>query len=239
MKNDLFDDHSWLKTLPSGKKDSTHGGWDSHAHVVKKCYESHPALPVGEYVIYGGSCAYPVVTDADIYVALDFMRAPISAQPWNPPDGKLHTAFYIPDMKAPTDPAEFKRMVTWLAAQLIAGKKVHVGCVGGHGRTGTVLAALVNEMTGEADAITYVRTNYCHKAVESAAQIHFLHEHFGIKKAKPTKLGHVSTASYSGKSSSQKSGELFSVGASSATARYTSVPSNKSIWGLTNKTVGL
>lgn len=37
-------------------------------------------------------------------------------------------------------------------------------------------------MMGEEDAITYVRKNYCQKAVESKSQVEFLHKHYGIKK---------------------------------------------------------
>ena len=54
-------------------------------------------------------------------------------------------------------------------------------------------------MRGETDAITYVRTHYCPKAVESTAQIDFLHKHFGIKKQKGSKSSVVWTkGSYSG-----------------------------------------
>jgi hypothetical protein len=56
----------------------------------------------------------------------------------------------------------------------------------GHGRTGTFLAALVATM-GENDAINYVRTNYCQKAVESRVQVDFLAKHFGVKSASGTK----------------------------------------------------
>ena len=73
-------------------------------------------------------------------------------------------------MQAPKDAVEFKKMVVWLKEQGQAGKKIHIGCIGGHGRTGTLLAALVKEVTGNVDAIAYVRKNYCAKAVESNSQ---------------------------------------------------------------------
>jgi hypothetical protein len=41
-----------------------------------------------------------------------------------------------------------------------AGEQVEVGCLGGHGRTGT--------------AVAWVRASYCQKAVETAAQEAFI-----------------------------------------------------------------
>ncbi len=153
---------------------------------INRCYHSHHPLPLKDgLVIYGGSCMSPVLQDADIYVGLDrTMAHSPRAYPWEPGESFL---FPIQDMHAPENPAQFKNLIDWLAVQLIAQKKVHVGCVGGHGRTGTVFAALVKVMLGEPDAIAYVRQHYCKKAVETAAQIDFLVKHFGITPAEPTK----------------------------------------------------
>lgn len=154
--------------------------------VAKRCYETHPPLPIGNgLVVYGGSCAHPIVTSADVYVGLDMtMRKTSMRFPWEDGDEIL---FPIPDMRVPSDPAQFKKLLEWLAVQLAAKRKVHVGCIGGHGRTGLVLSALVNVITGEKDAISYVRESYCKKAVESVEQIDFLEKHFGIARANPTK----------------------------------------------------
>jgi hypothetical protein len=100
------------------------------------------------------------------------------APPW---EGKISYRYPVTDMHAPSDPATFDKLVRWLAEQIEAGKKVHVGCIGGHGRTGTLFAALVKVMLGEEDAIQYVRDGYCKKAVESKAQVDFLVKHYGIK----------------------------------------------------------
>ena len=162
--------------------------WGTHTSPKKaapRCYESHPPLPlvdaVGTYNIYGGSCSDPVVLDADIYIGFDYMRAKHFQYPWNPATSTvIEIAFPITDMRAPSNPEEFKKMITWVCNQLREGKKIHAGCIGGHGRTGTFLAAVVAEFTGEKDAITYVRANYCKKAVESVEQIKFLGAHYGI-----------------------------------------------------------
>jgi protein-tyrosine phosphatase len=56
-----------------------------------------------------------------------------------------------------------------------AGESVEIGCVGGHGRTGTALAWLAF-LTGPhaADAVAWVRAHYCPRAVETAAQERFI-----------------------------------------------------------------
>ena len=56
---------------------------------------------------------------------------------------------------------------------------VEIGCLGGHGRTGTALACLaVLAGTPAAEAVAWVRGAYCPKAVETDAQRAFV-ESFG------------------------------------------------------------
>lgn len=51
------------------------------------------------------------------------------------------------------------------------GWVVEVGCIGGHGRTGTVLACMgVLAGLEPKESIKYVRKNYCHETVEGAKQ---------------------------------------------------------------------
>lgn len=166
----------------------------------QRCYETHKPLPIGEFLIYGGSCSSPMVSNADIYVGFDMsMRHTEKQWPWEPGESLLYP---IPDMGVPKNVEEFKKLIAWLAVQLTAHKLIHIGCIGGHGRTGTVMAALVTHMTGEKDSITYVRKHYCEKAVESATQVRYLHEHFGIKEvpgAKEYAGGHGSKDWYAAK----------------------------------------
>jgi len=198
-KDDIdWGDQKVLPFEPTSSKGHTvkqsHGGYES-------CYKSHKPmkLPGTDLVIHGGSCGTPAVLDAEVYVGFDSgMRFTQRHWPWK----KGHEVlFRISDMQAPDDPVQFKKLVTWVKSQLDEGKKVHCGCIGGHGRTGTFLAALVSEY-GEPDAITYVREHYCKKAVESDSQVKFLHEHFGVVKAKGHKSG-GSSGSSSGKSGSK------------------------------------
>lgn len=164
--------------------------WHSGSHVpAKRCYESHPPLTISGHKVYGGNCGHPVVLDADIYVALQagsYVRVPY---PWEKKKREITQVMYtIPDMGVPSSPSSFKQMIEWLCNQLQEGRKIHIGCIGGHGRTGMVLAAMVRHLMPEVeDAITYVRQNYCKKAVESSEQVDFLVEHFGAKSVSATK----------------------------------------------------
>lgn len=157
--------------------------------LTPRCYESHPRLALGGGTFIGGSCTYPVLDTADVYVGLEHGMKHSSAQyPWAPAaSGPIGVQFPITDMAAPKDAPNFIAMIGWLAERLAEGKTVHVGCMGGHGRTGVVLSALVKQVTGNADATAWVREHYCKKAVESTAQVKFLSKHFGINEVAPTK----------------------------------------------------
>jgi len=155
---------------------------------TQRCYHKHPPLklPGTKFVIYGGSCSSPIIKDADIYIGLcHTMNQTERRFPWVKGE---EIYFPIADMGVPKDVENFKALVTWTKSQIEAGAKVHVGCIGGHGRTGTFLSALVS-LYGEKDAICYVRKHYCHKAVECKVQVEFLGLHFGVTKADGYKDG--------------------------------------------------
>jgi hypothetical protein len=211
----------------SSKKDKH----DDFGGGFARCYESHPALklPGTELVVYGGSCSSPVVKDADVYIGFELgMRFTERNWPWKK---GAEVLFRITDMCAPEKPDEFKKLVAWAKKQLEAGLKVHAGCIGGHGRTGTFLAALVSEF-GEKDAIAYVRQHYCKKAVESSVQAKFLKEHFGITPHD----GYKSSSSTSSKSTNSKSSGYKSSSSKTTTQqtspeRFPPVGGNGCIWG--------
>jgi protein-tyrosine phosphatase len=82
-----------------------------------------------------------------------------------------------PDYGLPKVRASF-----WEAIHTYAANKgyadVCIHCVGGHGRTGTVLCAMMiaNKGMTMRRAITKVRTKYCKYAVESDGQVEYLRE---------------------------------------------------------------
>lgn len=146
------------------------------AASAKKCYHSHPELTLNGGRFVGGSCLYPAVTDCDIYVGLDAgMRVSGRQLPWT--DG-VEFLLPITDQRAPPDAAQFRELVEYLWAALGDGKSVHVGCVGGHGRTGLVVAALAS-LSGVKTPLAWTREQYCEKAVESKDQIDFLAAEWG------------------------------------------------------------
>lgn len=176
----LDDWDEWEKSKKSGSKSSKPSGSSKSVDDYSvACYHSHPALtmPGTSIQVYGGSCSAPKVSDADIYIGFD-QSMTFTGRNWPWKQGS-EFLFKVPDMGVPSKPVEYVKMVDWAKTQIDAGKKLHCGCIGGHGRTGMFLAALVSRY-GEKDAIKYVRTNYCQKAVESATQVKFLGEHFGI-----------------------------------------------------------
>ncbi len=88
---------------------------------------------------------------------------------WDPPWPHEHLDW--PDYGVPEDVDALRGALTDLLDRARAGERVEVGCLGGHGRTGTALACLaVLAGTPADDALAWVRTTYCYKAVETASQ---------------------------------------------------------------------
>jgi hypothetical protein len=80
-----------------------------------------------------------------------------------------------PDLGVPREPARFKRALRWLLHQATEGKRVEIGCAGGHGRTGTMLAGLLIEQgMSPSRAVQKIRREYCDEAVETRSQIQML-----------------------------------------------------------------
>lgn len=80
-----------------------------------------------------------------------------------------------PDLDVPREPSRFKKALHWLLRQAVDGKRVEIGCAGGHGRTGTVLAALlVLQGMSRGRAAQRVRKSYCSEAIETRSQERFL-----------------------------------------------------------------
>ena len=92
---------------------------------------------------------------------------------WQPPWAHEHLDW--PDFGVPDDPAPVLAALRSALARARAGDQVEIGCLGGHGRTGTALAALA-VLTGHParDAVAWVRARYCPDAVETAGQEAFV-----------------------------------------------------------------
>ena len=92
---------------------------------------------------------------------------------WQPPWAHEHLDW--PDFGVPGDADQVFAALGSLHNRARAGQLVELGCLGGHGRTGTALACLA-VLSGSAPgkAVAWVRANYCSEAVETAAQEAFV-----------------------------------------------------------------
>lgn len=91
---------------------------------------------------------------------------------WSPPWDHAHLTWA--DFGVP-DAGELRVALEDLLARSRRGEHVEVGCLGGHGRTGTALACLaVLTGTPPAEAVSWVRDAYCEKAVETDQQRAFV-----------------------------------------------------------------
>jgi hypothetical protein len=92
---------------------------------------------------------------------------------WQPPWPYAHLAWS--DFGVPADRESVAPALRDLLARARAGESVELGCIGGHGRTGTALACLA-VLTGldSTDAVGWVRAHYCQHAVETDKQEDFV-----------------------------------------------------------------
>jgi hypothetical protein len=97
---------------------------------------------------------------------------------WQPPWPHEHLDW--PDFGVPDDSAQVVAALRCVLDRGRAGEHVEIGCLGGHGRTGTALACLA-VLTGHprGEAVSWVRANYCADAVETPAQEAFVLELVG------------------------------------------------------------
>lgn len=136
--------------------------------------------------IYAGSCLNPseeALSNANFFVGLD-NRVLSDRELFVP----VHRLFHIEDNSVPENIEEFKTFIAYLCELIVKGDKLHIGCIGGKGRTGLVLAAIVETLKGEAiqkmgiSSIDYVRLVYSEEAIENEEQEEFLQKHFNITK---------------------------------------------------------
>jgi len=140
----------------------------------KRC--KHAAIVLGDGVLAG--CASRDAGPADVHVCLDrFLKDDF-------PDGGEQVVYHITNFRAPRSPSTFVALVDALVLALDGGKTVQVFCMGGHGRTGLVLAAVLSRF-GYDDPIKFLRGSYCEKAVETQEQVDFLVANYGVPPAEP------------------------------------------------------
>jgi hypothetical protein len=92
---------------------------------------------------------------------------------WRPPWD--HGSIDWPDFGVPADSEAVVAALKTVLDRARAGQNIEVGCLGGHGRTGTALACLA-VLAGypSGDAVAWARSNYCPEAVETPGQEAFI-----------------------------------------------------------------
>jgi len=93
---------------------------------------------------------------------------------WQPPWD--HDRLSWPDGGLPDDDADaFLAALQAVRTHVRAGLVAEIGCLGGHGRTGTALACLaVLSGVRTGDAVAWVRANFCLAAIETPEQAAFV-----------------------------------------------------------------
>jgi hypothetical protein len=102
--------------------------------------------------------------------------------PWAPEVLTQQVLLEWPDFGTPDlEYTPLVDIVKWMLDQLAAGKTLETGCMGGHGRTGTMLACLlVAQGIPPGTALERVRKDHCTKAVENEKQGQFVAQFYKL-----------------------------------------------------------
>ena len=179
---------SWVGTgygYPGGWSGGS-GGYTRHQHDGKVVFT------VGRVSIGGGSDSGVHADEADVLVDLTagkWVHKIESSAVWGGDFGALNDytekeCEYIgmdwPDGSAPPMPVGFFEAIVAACAAKAEREDRDINlvfaCMGGHGRTGSALAAVLIACKGytAAKAIEHVRKHHCHKACETATQMAWL-----------------------------------------------------------------
>lgn len=168
----------------------------SKKYIIKRCL--HPAIAIVSTlkdenneplkgILTGGEDTRQQHA-ADLFVCLDSLRIPdklIDSEGILKSDTQRLIYFPIVDMSVP-DSKDLDKVLAVMHDYLEHGKKVHVHCQGGHGRTGLVMACYFGKYTEVKEPIAYLRQHYCAEAVESILQHNFIKNYTGLTEPNET-----------------------------------------------------
>ena len=141
-----------------------------HVHAAREMHvhRDEVALPDGTTVVaatFDERDPYARAAAPDFGLYLD--------DRWQPP--WPHALLDWPDFGLPRDVDSVLQAFRQVLARARGDQRVEIGCWGAHGRTGTALACLA-VLTGlpRDEAVSWVRSTYCAKAVETTEQEAFV-----------------------------------------------------------------
>jgi hypothetical protein len=145
---------------------------------------NHPELKISNVIITGGKNKEQM-NKADILIFFDTLFMPKNIILSNDPNlssGIDQTIVYFPIVDQYTPDKELLNgLLKYLNYEITyqGNKRIHMQCMGGHGRTGLVLACLIHKILDEQNPVKWVKENYCIKAVESNRQYQFIADFTG------------------------------------------------------------
>ncbi|HVX43077.1 MAG TPA: protein-tyrosine phosphatase family protein [Mycobacteriales bacterium] len=150
----------WFEGEPARCTDPEH----AHQRIEVHRHRTLVTLPDGTPITaasFDPADPYSRATPPDYGLYLDPRWAP----PWP------HDHVDWPDFGVPEDAAGVRAALQSVFDRARAGERVEIGCLGGHGRTGTALAGLAVLAGEPADqAVGWVRSSYCPAAIETSEQ---------------------------------------------------------------------
>jgi hypothetical protein len=99
---------------------------------------------------------------------------------WQPPWPHAHIDW--PDFGLPANRDDMLAAFQDLLTRSQRGEVVEIGCIGGHGRTGTALGVLATLAGTRDDPVDWVRDTYCRHAIETDEQAAFVRQ---LRQATP------------------------------------------------------
>jgi len=193
-------DNEWVEAAPG------YSGWQQGTYSSsKKCKHFMQAFELEDGLVIHASAErdapyhdkreeqdYP---DVGIYLYSGWVRGAFSATsgldvPWATKAYWPMAWLDWPDYSVPSFD-DVVKLVPWVMERIQAGSRVETGCLGGHGRTGTLLALLlVQQGVKPGTAMNRVWDKYCIEAIESAKQVDLVidyYEHLHGKKWRQSK----------------------------------------------------
>lgn len=183
----VYDSYADAGKVTGSKATTTTTRWCEHVGVPVRITTGMTIYASAWSDVSYGKAADRITPDIGLYLDSAWGRGAVLASPamGELPFGQSGGAKILypwSDGSSPDSLRTFSTMIEWLGDVILSGKYVETGCIGAHGRTGTLIAALIirNRDLKAQDAIDWVRKHYCHKAIETHTQERFLKQYWNM-----------------------------------------------------------